>query len=89
VGILLWVVCGLAALGVARVIPPGRPPTKLVEAGIALASSLILGITATALDFGGWRSVDFRAALFIVFGSFAAIGLLRAVRLASRSASAC
>ena len=76
-GLVLWMVCGVAAFLVARIVPPGRPSGWIVEAVVGIVAALALGVLATFLDFGGWREPDWRAGLFIVFGSFAAIGLSR------------
>jgi hypothetical protein len=38
---------------------------------------LALGVTATALDFGGWNEPDWRAGLFVFLGALAAAGAIR------------
>lgn len=82
VGIVLWLASGVAAFFVARIVPPGRTRGWIGELITAAVAALLLGLMATALDFGGWREPEPRAALLIVFGSFAAVGLLRLARLA-------
>jgi predicted MFS family arabinose efflux permease len=88
VGIASWIASGVVAFVFARIVPPGRSPRWLAELATALAAAIALGLAATALDFGGWREPDPRAALLIVCGSFAAIGLLRLLRLAWRKGPA-
>jgi hypothetical protein len=78
-GIGLWLGGGLAAFVLARFIPAGRTPGWLSELLTSIAVSVVLGTAATVLDFGGWREPDWRAGLFAFFGTFAAIGILRAV----------
>ena len=46
-----------------------------------MAVSFLAGLSATALDFGGWGEVDWRAGAFVIFCAFAAIGCSRAIRL--------
>ena len=84
VGIALWLVSGFVAFLFARIIPLARPPRWLAELALALFTAFSLGALATALDFGGWAELDWRAAAFTGFGSFAAIGILRAVQSSFR-----
>jgi hypothetical protein len=49
---------------------------------VALAAGMLLGAAATALDFGGWRDTDWRAAVFVLLGTAAATGAQRALHLA-------
>ncbi len=76
-GIVIWIGAGLGAFALARLIGSGRGAGRLAELVLALAVAMILGLAATALDFGGWREPDWRAGLFVLTGAFAAIGLLR------------
>ena len=79
-GIGLWLVSGFAAFLLARIVPLRRPPRRLGELGLALVTALLLGVVATAMDFGGWKEPDWRAGTFAFLGAFAAIGALRAAR---------
>jgi len=79
VGLACWITCGLAAFLLARIIPTGRRRARIGELLIALASAAILGGVATALDFGGWRELDWRAGLFAFLGALALIGVFRLV----------
>ena len=74
----LWVAAGVLAFLVARIVPLQRPPHVLPELIVAGVASAILGIVATALDFGGWSEPDWRALAFAFLGSFAVIGAMRA-----------
>ena len=78
-GLALWIICGLAAFFLARIIPQGRRRSWLGEWLTALASAMSLGIVATALDFGGWRELEWRAGLFVFFGALALLGVFRLV----------
>jgi uncharacterized membrane protein YeaQ/YmgE (transglycosylase-associated protein family) len=81
-GIAVWLVCAFVAFFLARLIPVGRVPGSgwWVELLISLVAAFLLGVAATALDFGGWREPDWRAALFALLGAFAAVGTVRAIR---------
>lgn len=77
----MWTASALSAFFVARIIPVGRRSRWIAELGVAIAAAWICGVAATALDFGGWREPDWRAALFALFGGLTALALLRAARL--------
>lgn len=84
-GIAFWLGGGLAAFVVARLVPRRRGPGRLLsgsrpELFAALVTSAVLGLIATALDFGGWREADWRAGVFAALGAFAAAGTVRALR---------
>ncbi len=81
VGIGIWIVSAAAAAGVARLIPAGRDGRWILEGLLAIAAGFLLGLVATVLDFGGWNEIDWRAALFAATGAFAAVGILRLIRL--------
>jgi len=81
-GAAVWIGSALSAFFVARIVPIGRRREFVAELALSVAAALLCGVTATALDFGGWREPEWRAAIFTLFGALAAIGLARAVRLA-------
>ena len=81
-GAALWVASALSVFLVARIVPPGRASNYLTELGIAVAAAVAFGVLATALDFGGWRDTDWRAVVFVLFGTAAATGAQRALHLA-------
>lgn len=86
VGVALWMVAGVAAWLVARGMRAARGKGWLSELGIALASSTLLGLVATALDFGGWREAEWRAGVFAFCGALAALGVYRLVTIFRRRA---
>ena len=77
-GYTLWLASGALAFGIARIIPLGRRGWP-GELAVALLTAFALGVTATALDFGGWREPDPRAGLLSFFAAFAFLGVLRAI----------
>lgn len=79
-GIISWVGAGLAAFVLAQMIPHGRGGRTWKDALVALAASIMGGMAATALDFGGWKVVEWRAAAFAFLAALAILGLLRIIR---------
>ena len=77
----MWLLCGAAVFTASRVIAPGRPARFFTELLLVIAASALAGLAATALDFGGWGELDWRAAVFVVLCDFAVIGLSRAIRM--------
>ena len=80
-GIALWAASGIAAFLIARNVPAGRSTARRVELLLAIVAALLLGVVATALDFGGWRELEWRAGVLCFLGAFAALGAWRLVRL--------
>lgn len=76
-GIAFWLVAGAIAGTVARVVPFARPASWLGEVFVSVSAAFLLGVAATALDFGGWQEPDWRAALFAFLGALAAAALFR------------
>ena len=73
--------CAIAVFFAIRRIPFGRTASWILELFAVILSALVLGAVATALDFGGWNEPDWRAGLFVLFGSAAIAGAVRLARL--------
>ena len=82
-GIGLWMLCAAAVFFAIRTVPFGRPIGWIGELAAVIISAFIAGAAATALDFGGWKEPDWRAGLFVLFGSAAIAGAARVFRLAT------
>ena len=80
-GVALWLLCGVAGFAASRAIRPARPEGWAGELIGALVVSFAAGLASTALDFGGWNEVDWRAGAFAVLCAFSVIGAVRTVRL--------
>jgi hypothetical protein len=81
VGIALWIVSGAAAFFASRAIAAGRRKQYASEIVLVPVVSFAAGLVATALDFGGWRELDWRAGLFAFCCTMTAIAAFRALRL--------
>ena len=81
-GIALWMLCAAAVFLAIRFVRFGRPTGWIGELFAVVIGTLLLGAIATALDFGGWKEPDWRAGLFVLFGTAAIAGAIRIVRLA-------
>ncbi len=82
-GAVSWLLSALAAFTIARIVPSGRRSDYLRELIIILTAATALGAIATALDFGGWRTLDWRSTAFVLLGAMTAAGAYRALRLAT------
>jgi len=80
-GILVWLISGLLACLLCRLIPAARPPGRLVEYVVSCSVATVAGLVATALDFAGWNDPDWRAALFCFLAALAAIAISRIARV--------
>lgn len=81
-GAVSWLLSALAGFAIARIIPSGRRSDYLREFMVALIAAMLFAAIATALDFGGWRALDWRSSTFALLGALTAVGSYRAVRLA-------
>jgi fluoride ion exporter CrcB/FEX len=76
-GIALWLSSSVVAFLLARMLPWHRRRARIGEFLVSILAGLLLGVTATALDFGGWNEPDWRAGLFVLLGALAAAGTFR------------
>ena len=80
-GVALWLLCGAAVVATSRMIAAGRPARVIKELFLVVIASAMAGLAATALDFGGWGELDWRAGAFVILCDFAAIGISRSIRM--------
>lgn len=80
-GFGMWLIAGVGAFAIGRLVRAGRRPPWWTEALAALAAAAVAGLAATAMDFGGLREPDWRAASFAFLVASASIGLGRLVRV--------
>ena len=73
----MWVVAGIVAFLIARIIPFSRQVHWKTELAVSVVAALAAGVAATALDFGGWRELEWRAAVFSFLVALALVGAVR------------
>ena len=81
-GAVSWLLSALAVFAIARIIPSGRRSNYLRELLVAMMAGALFAAIATALDFGGWRALDWRSSTFVLLGGLTAVGGYRSLRLA-------
>ena len=76
-GVASWVVSGITAFVLARIVPFSRQKHWKRELVTALLAAVAAGLAATALDFGGWNELDWRPIAFSFFVASAFVGIVR------------
>ena len=79
----MWAGSAVIAFFVARNVPAARTPAKLLELSVAIVMGLLCGLAATALDFGGWQEMDWRAGALCFVGAMAGLAAIRLMRIAA------
>lgn len=83
-GLLSWILIGLATALLGRLLLPGRPRLSLIAALAAgTCGALLGGLLATALGFGGLAGFDPRALVTATLTSILCLLVLHGARLAS------
>ncbi len=81
-GLLSWILIGLAAGLLAGRLLPGEPPLSLgLVASVGLGGAVLGGLLATALGFGGMAAYDMRSLATATLGAILGCLLLRYVKL--------
>ncbi len=80
-GAVSWLLSALAVFAIARIIPSGRRSDYLRELLVILLAGTVFAAIATAVDFGGWRALDWRSSTFVLLGGLTAAAGYRALRL--------
>jgi len=80
-GLISWVLFGLVAGIVAKLLMPGKDPGGcIITSLIGIAGALLGGFIATALDFGGVAVWDLRSFVIAVLGAILLLVLYRMIR---------
>jgi uncharacterized membrane protein YeaQ/YmgE (transglycosylase-associated protein family) len=83
-GVISWIIFGLIAGALAKLIMPGKDPGGwLVTILIGIAGAIVGGFVGSAIGFGGITGFDFRSMIVAVAGSLL---LLWAYRVYKRRA---
>ncbi len=79
-GLISWIVFGLIAGLIAKMIMPGRDPGGcIITVIIGVVGALLGGFIATALGFGGISGFDWRSLLIAILGSLVLLFIWRAI----------
>lgn len=79
--ILYWILLGLIAGAVAKLLMPGRDPGGcVITIVIGIVGALLGGFLATLLGFGGISGFDFRSLVIAILGSIVLLAIFRALK---------
>lgn len=85
-GLLSWIVFGLIAGLIAKLLMPGSDPGGcIVTMAIGIFGALLGGFIATALGFGGISGFDFRSLLIAIVGAILLLAIFRMIRGGGRT----
>jgi uncharacterized membrane protein YeaQ/YmgE (transglycosylase-associated protein family) len=77
-GILSWIIFGLAAGALAKLLMPGRDPGGcIITMALGIAGALVGGFLATQFGYGDLSGFDFRSLLIAVVGALVLLGIYR------------
>lgn len=80
-GILAWILFGLIAGAIAKLIMPGRDPGGfIVTIGLGIVGALVGGFIGRALGVGGVSGFNFASFALAVVGAVLLLVIYRAVR---------
>ena len=80
-GIITWIIFGLIAGAIAKLIMPGNDPGGfIVTILIGIAGAVVGGLIGSALGFGGVDGFDFRSFLIAIGGALLLLWAYRAFR---------
>ena len=79
-GILSWIVLGLIAGGLAKLIMPGKDPGGcIVTCILGIVGAVVGGWIGTLLNFGSVSQLDWRGIGIAIIGSLIILGIYRLV----------
>jgi uncharacterized membrane protein YeaQ/YmgE (transglycosylase-associated protein family) len=80
-GVISWIIIGLIAGALAKLIMPGRDPGGIiVTILIGIAGALVGGYISARLGYGGVDRLDFHSLLIAVGGAIVLLIFLRVLR---------
>ena len=80
-GCLSWIVLGLIAGALAKLIMPGRDPGGIiVTILLGIAGAVVGGFLSTLVGFGTVSGFDFRSLLIAVIGAIVLLAVYRAIK---------
>jgi uncharacterized membrane protein YeaQ/YmgE (transglycosylase-associated protein family) len=79
-GLISWIVFGLIAGAIAKLLMPGRDPGGcIITMAIGVVGALLGGFLASALGFGGISGFDFRSMIIAIIGAVLLLVIYRFV----------
>lgn len=85
-GILAWIIFGLVAGIIAKLIMPGPDPGGiLITILLGIAGALLGGFIGSLLGFGGVSGFDFRSFLLAILGAILLLWIYRSMRRPGRA----
>lgn len=80
-GIISWIIFGLIAGAIAKLLMPGRDPGGcIVTTLLGIAGAVVGGFIGSLLGFGGVNEFDFRSFLIAIGGAILLLWLYRVLR---------
>jgi uncharacterized membrane protein YeaQ/YmgE (transglycosylase-associated protein family) len=80
-GIIVWIIFGLIAGAIAKLLMPGSDPGGIiVTIVIGILGAVVGGFIATALGFGGVSGFNIGSFIVAVLGAILLLGLYRVVK---------
>ena len=80
-GILVWIIFGLIAGAIAKLIMPGKDPGGIiVTIVIGILGAVVGGFIATALGFGGVSGFNLGSLMIAILGAILLLWLYRVVK---------
>lgn len=80
-GILTWIIMGLLAGALAKLIMPGRDPGGcIITMLIGIAGALLGGFLASLLGYGGVSGFDIRSLIIAVIGAIILLAIYRVLK---------
>ncbi|MAS10258.1 GlsB/YeaQ/YmgE family stress response membrane protein [Endozoicomonas sp. G2_2] len=80
-GILVWIIFGLIAGAIAKLIMPGKDPGGIiVTIVIGILGAVVGGFIATALGFGGVSGFNLGSLVIAILGAILLLWLYRVVK---------
>lgn len=80
-GLLSWILFGLIAGALAKLVMPGNDPGGcIITTIIGIVGAVLGGFLATAMGFGGISGFDLRSLGIAILGSILLLAIYRAIR---------
>jgi uncharacterized membrane protein YeaQ/YmgE (transglycosylase-associated protein family) len=80
-GLLSWILFGLIAGALAKLVMPGNDPGGcIITTIVGIVGAVLGGVVATAMGFGGISGFDLRSMGIAILGAILLLAIYRAIR---------